>query len=90
MSGNFLSCSKVVKDPLEVAEVKSDYPETPQHKWASSRLEVRSSWILSSCGRCSRLTTGTSGTPLVAPGKASLHASFSGASRDSSPVDARD
>ena len=36
--------------------------ETPQHKWASSRLEVRSSWIFSSCGRCSRLSTGTSGT----------------------------
>ena len=26
MSGNFLSCSKGVKDPLEVPEVKSDYP----------------------------------------------------------------
>ena len=62
MSGNFLSCSKVVKDPLEVAEVRSDYPETPQWKWASSRLEGRTSWIFSSCGRCSRLTTGTSGT----------------------------
>ena len=36
--------------------------ETPQRKWASSRLEGRSSWIFSSCGRCSRLTTGTSGT----------------------------
>ena len=60
MSGNFLSCSKVVKDPLEVAEVRSDYPETPQHKCASSRLEERTSWIFSSCGRCSRLTTGTS------------------------------
>ena len=62
MSWNFLSCSKVVKDPLEVAEVRSDYPETPQHKCASSRLEGRTSWIFSSCGRCSRLTTGTSGT----------------------------
>ena len=60
MSGNFLSCSKVVKDPLDVAEVRSDYPETPQHKCASSRLEGRTSWIFSSCGRCSRLTTGTS------------------------------
>ena len=60
MSGNFLSCSKVVKDPLEVAEVRSDYPETPQHKCASSLLEGRTSWIFSSCGRCSRLTTGTS------------------------------
>ena len=36
--------------------------ETPQRKWASSRLEGRTSWIFSSCGRCSRLTTGNSGT----------------------------
>ena len=36
--------------------------ETPLRKWASSRLEARTSWIFSSCGRCSRLTTGTSGT----------------------------
>ena len=37
-------------------------PKTPQRKWASSRLEGRTSWIFSSCGRCSRLQTGTSGT----------------------------
>ena len=36
--------------------------ETPQRKWASSRLKGRTSWIFSSCSRCSRLTTGTSGT----------------------------
>ena len=36
--------------------------ETPQRKWASSRLVGRTSWIFSSCGRCPRLTTGTSGT----------------------------
>ena len=36
--------------------------ETPQRKWASSRLELRTSWIFSSCGRCSLLTTGTAGT----------------------------
>ena len=36
--------------------------ERPQRKWASSRLEGRTSWIFSSCGRCSRLTTGTSVT----------------------------
>ena len=36
--------------------------ETPQRKWASSRLDGRTSWIFSSSGRCSRLTTGTSGT----------------------------
>ena len=36
--------------------------ETPQRKWASSHLDGRTSWIFSSCGRCSRITTGTSGT----------------------------
>ena len=36
--------------------------ETPQRKWASSRLEGRKSWIFSSCGWCSRLTSGTSVT----------------------------
>ena len=36
--------------------------KTPQRKWASCRLEGRTSWIFSRCGRCSRSTTGTSGT----------------------------
>ena len=36
--------------------------ETPQQKWASSRLERRTLWIFSSCGSFSRLKTGTSGT----------------------------
>ena len=36
--------------------------KTPQRKWASSRLEGRTSWIFSSCGRCPRLTMGPSGT----------------------------
>ena len=62
MSGNFLSCSKGVKDPLEVPMLDVISLETPQRKWASSRLERRTSWIFSSCVRCSRLTTGTSGT----------------------------
>ena len=39
--------------------------ETPQRKWASSRLEVRTSWIFSSCGRCSQLTKCTIGTRSV-------------------------
>ena len=42
---------------LDVISLKS-----PQRKWASSRLEGRTSWIFSSCGRCYRLTMGTSGT----------------------------
>ena len=36
--------------------------ETPQRKCASSRLERRTSWIFSSCGTCSLLMMGTSGT----------------------------
>ena len=36
--------------------------EKTQRKWASSRLEGKTSWIFSSCGRCSRLTTGPSVT----------------------------
>ena len=36
--------------------------ETTQRKWASFHLEGRTSWIFSSRGRCSRLTTATSGT----------------------------
>ena len=36
--------------------------ESPQRNWASYHLEGTTSWILSTCGRCSRLTTGTSGT----------------------------
>ena len=36
--------------------------EKPQRKWASTHQEGKTSWIFSSCGRCSRLTMGTSGT----------------------------
>ena len=62
MSGNFLSCSKAVKDPLKFQRLGVISLETPQRKWASSRLEGRTSWIFSRYGRCSKLTTGTSGT----------------------------
>ena len=65
MSGNFLSCSKAVKDPLKFQRLHVITLEKPQRKWASSRLEGRTSWIFSSCGRCSRLTTGNSGTRSV-------------------------
>ena len=62
MSRKFLSCSKGVKDRLEVPRLGVTSLETPQRKWISSRLEGRTSWIFSSCCSCSRLTTGTSGT----------------------------
>ena len=52
--------------------------ESPQRKWASSLLDGRTSWIFSSCGRCSRRTTGTSGTRSGGLRKASPHASNSG------------
>ena len=62
MSGNFLSCSKGVKTLWKIQSLGVICLETPQRKWASSRLEGRTSWIFSSCGRCSRLMPGTSGT----------------------------
>ena len=62
MSGNFLSCSKGVKTLWKFQRLGVISLETPQRKRASSRLEGRTSWIFSSCGMCSRLTTGTSGT----------------------------
>ena len=62
MSGNFLSCSKGVKDLWMFQRLVVISLDTPQQKWASSRLEGRTSWIFSSCSRCSRVTTGTSGT----------------------------
>ena len=53
MSGNFLSCSKGVKELLEFQRLGVISLETPQQKWASSHLEGRTSWIFSSCGWCS-------------------------------------
>ena len=43
MSGNFLSCSKGAKDLLELQRLGVISLETPQRKWASSRLEGRTS-----------------------------------------------
>ena len=64
--------------------------ETPQRKWSSSRLEGRTSWIFSSCGRCSRPTTGPSGTRSggLREGQSpcELLGGLSGVSQVSSPV----
>ena len=86
MSGNFLSCSKGVKDPLEIPEFRCDYPRYASAEMGlispggENLLDFLEFW------KCSRLTMG--GPALVASGKASPHASCSGASGDSSPVDA--
>ena len=62
MLGNFLISSKGVKDPSDFPEVRCIIPETHQRKWTSSILEVRTSFIFSSCSRCSRLRTVRKGT----------------------------
>ena len=86
--GELLALQKGCEEPFGSSRGKVNILETPQRKWASSRLEGRTSWIFSSCGRCSRLTTGTSGTRSGGLRKAHPHASCSGASRDTSPFDA--
>ena len=62
MSGNFLRCSKGVKEPLEVQEVRCDLPGDASAEMGLISLKGRTSWIFSSWGRCSRLTMGNSGT----------------------------
>ena len=88
MSGNFLSCRKGVRDLWNFQRLGVISLKMPQRKWASSRLEGRTSWIFSSCGRCSRLTTGTSGTRSGGLRKGQSPCELHGASRDSSPIDA--
>ena len=60
--GELLVLQQGCEGPFGSSRGQVDYLETPPRKWASSRLEGRTSWIFSNCGRCSRLTTGTSGT----------------------------
>ena len=84
MSGNFLSCSK---DPLNFQSLGVMSLQTPQRKWASSRLEGRTTWIFESWAGSLELRRGPQGPALVASGKASAHGSCKGAFRDSSPVD---
>ena len=62
--------------------------ETPQHKWASYRLEGESPGFSRVVAGALDLRRGTQGPALLASGKASSHASCTGASRDSSPVNA--
>ena len=61
--------------------------ETPQWKWASSRLEGRTSWIFSTCGRCSRLMTGTSGTRSGGLRKGQSPCELLGGVSEYSPID---
>ena len=60
--GELLELQQGCEDPFEVPRLDVISLETLQRKRASSRLEGRTSWIFSSCGRCSRLIMRTSGT----------------------------
>ena len=86
--GNFLSCSQGVRTLWKFQRLGVISLETSHLKWASSRLEGKPPGFsgVAAGGLDSR--RGRHGPALVASGKASPHASCSGASRDSSPVDA--
>ena len=62
--------------------------EKPQRNWASSGLEGKTSGFSRVAVGALDFGRGLQGPALVASGKASPHASSSGASRDSCPVDA--
>ena len=87
MSGNFLSCSKGVKDPLEVQVF--DVISLVTHGGNEPHLAWRGEppGFSRVVAGALDLRWGPQGPALVGSGKASPHASCSGASRDSSPVD---
>ena len=88
MSGNFLSCSKGVNHPLEVTEFRCDEPrDTSAEMGLISPQGKPPGFSLVAAGALD-LRWGPQGPTLVASGKVSIHASFSGSSRDSTPVDA--
>ena len=62
--------------------------EMPQRKWASSRMRAEPPGFSRVAAGALDLQRGPQGPGLVASGKASPLASFPGASRDSSPVEA--
>ena len=88
MSWNFLSCSKGVKDLLKFQRLGVISLETPQQKWASSRLRGNPPGFSLVAAGALDFRWGPQRPALVASGKASTQASCSGASRDSSPVEA--
>ena len=57
-----LRCDRNAGNSFPTTQGKDPSSQARRRKRASSRLERRTSWIFSSCGRCSHLTTGTSGT----------------------------
>ena len=67
MSGNFLSCSKGVKDPFEIQEGRCDLPRDASVESGLISPEGRTSWIFSSCGRSHPSYDGDLRDPLLWP-----------------------
>ena len=88
LSGNFLSCSKGVKDPLEVPELGAISLQTSQQIGPHLASRGEPPGFFRVAAGALDFERGPQGFALVASGKASPQASCSGASRDSSPVDA--
>ena len=88
MSGNFLNCSKGGRTLWKFQGLGVISLETPQRKWASSRLEGEPPGFFRVAAGALDLPLGPQGPALLASGKASPHASCMGASRDSSHIDA--
>ena len=86
MSGNFLSCSKGVKDPLEVPEVRCDYPRDASAEMGLISLGGENLLDFLELQGGPPLTTVTSGTRSGGLRKGQSPCELLGASRDSSPV----
>ena len=79
MSGNFLCCSKGVKDPFKVQEGRCDFPQDASaEKGLISPGEENLLVFLELQQVPLELRRGPQGPALVASGKASLHASSEG------------
>ena len=88
MSGNFLSASRVLRTLWKFQRLGVISLERPQRKWALSAWRGVPPGFSRVAAGALDLRRGLQGPALVASGKDSPHASCSGASRDSSPVDA--
>ena len=90
MSGNFLSCSKGVRDPLDVPDVRCVYLRDASAEMGliSPGGENLLEFSRVAAGALD-LRRGPQGPALVASGKATPHASCPWASRYSFPVNAR-
>ena len=85
MSGNFFSCSK---DPFEFPEFRCDEPPDASEEMGLISPGAENLLDFLELGRVSRVTTGTSGTRSGGLRKGQSFANCSGASQDSSPVNA--